>query len=88
MRHRPHKNLAIEAQKREVAKVKRSENGVILDPVTLTPDVRMTRMQELLEERRSWASKPDSPERGLALKAIAISLHQLGQAGNQPPDTA
>ena len=57
-------------------------------PVTLTPDVRMTRMQELLEERRSWASKPDSPERGLALKAIAISLRQLGQAGNQPPDTA
>jgi IMP dehydrogenase len=32
-----HKNLSIEEQKREVAKVKRSENGVILDPVTLTP---------------------------------------------------
>ena len=29
-----HKNLSIEAQKREVAKVKRSENGVIIDPVT------------------------------------------------------
>lgn len=33
-----HKNLDIAAQKREVAKVKRSENGVILDPVTLSPD--------------------------------------------------
>ena len=32
-----HKNLSIEAQKREVAKVKRSENGVILDPITLSP---------------------------------------------------
>ena len=32
-----HKNLSIEAQKREVAKVKRSEHGVILDPVTLCP---------------------------------------------------
>ena len=32
-----HKNLSIEAQKREVTKVKRSENGVILDPVTLSP---------------------------------------------------
>ena len=29
-----HKNLSVEAQKREVAKVKRSEHGVILDPVT------------------------------------------------------
>ena len=33
-----HKNLSIEAQKREVSKVKRSEHGVILDPVTLSPD--------------------------------------------------
>jgi IMP dehydrogenase len=32
-----HKNLSVEAQKREVAKVKRSEHGVILDPVTLSP---------------------------------------------------
>src|SRR4030066_1638295 len=32
-----HKNLSIEAQKREGSKVKRSENGVILDPVTLSP---------------------------------------------------
>lgn len=33
-----HRNLGIEAQCREVDKVKRSENGVILDPVTLGPD--------------------------------------------------
>src|SRR5437867_5222901 len=33
-----HKNMPIEAQGREVDKVKRSENGVILDPVTLRPD--------------------------------------------------
>jgi IMP dehydrogenase len=33
-----HKNLDVETQKREVAKVKRSENGVIQDPVTLSPD--------------------------------------------------
>ena len=32
-----HKNLTIEAQCREVRKVKRSENGVIPDPVTLAP---------------------------------------------------
>ncbi|MHC4985426.1 MAG: IMP dehydrogenase, partial [Planctomycetota bacterium] len=32
-----HRNLPIEAQAREVAKVKRSENGIINDPVTLPP---------------------------------------------------
>lgn len=33
-----HKNLSLEAQVREVDTVKRSANGVILDPVTLSPD--------------------------------------------------
>ncbi len=33
-----HKNLSPEVQAREVAKVKRSANGVIEDPVTLDPD--------------------------------------------------
>ncbi len=46
-----HKNLSIEAQKREVAKVKRSEHGVILDPVTLSPDEPVRRAQELMIEQ-------------------------------------
>ncbi len=33
-----HKNMSIEQQAAQVRKVKRSENGLILDPVTLTPD--------------------------------------------------
>src|SRR5215510_14935691 len=33
-----HKNLPIEAQRDEVDKVKRSESGMIVDPVTMTPD--------------------------------------------------
>ncbi len=33
-----HKNLAAEAQAREVFKVKRSENGVIIDPIVLPPE--------------------------------------------------
>jgi IMP dehydrogenase len=46
-----HKNLSIEAQKREVAKVKRSEHGVILDPVTLSPNEPVRRAQELMSEQ-------------------------------------
>ena len=46
-----HKNLSIEAQQREVAKVKRSEHGVILDPVTLTPAEPVRRAQELMNEQ-------------------------------------
>src|SRR6266567_1270975 len=33
-----HKNLSIPDQTREVDKVKRSENGIITDPITLPPD--------------------------------------------------
>ena len=43
-----HKNLAIETQCREVRKVKRSESGVILDPVTLGPDAPVARAQEVM----------------------------------------
>jgi IMP dehydrogenase len=46
-----HKNLNIAAQKREVAKVKRSENGVIQDPVTLSPDDLVERAQEVMNEQ-------------------------------------
>jgi IMP dehydrogenase len=46
-----HKNLSVEAQQREVAKVKRSEHGVILDPVTLSPGEPVRRAQELMNEQ-------------------------------------
>jgi IMP dehydrogenase len=46
-----HKNLTIEAQQREVTKVKRSENGVILDPVTLTPELPVSAALQLMNEQ-------------------------------------
>ena len=46
-----HKNLSVEAQRREVTKVKRSEHGVILDPVTLSPGQPVRRAQELMNEQ-------------------------------------
>jgi IMP dehydrogenase len=36
-----HKNMSIERQAEEVDKVKRSENGVIKDPITLTKDKKL-----------------------------------------------
>jgi IMP dehydrogenase len=46
-----HKNLTIEQQRREVAKVKRSENGVILDPVTLSPEEPVSKARDLMAEQ-------------------------------------
>jgi IMP dehydrogenase len=46
-----HKNLAVLDQQREVVKVKRSENGVILDPITLTPDQPVRKAQQLMSEQ-------------------------------------
>jgi IMP dehydrogenase len=46
-----HKNLSIEQQKIEVAKVKRSEHGVILDPVTLSPAEPVRTALELMNEQ-------------------------------------
>ncbi len=46
-----HKNLDIEAQKREVEKVKRSENGVILDPITLHPDDTICKARYVMEQQ-------------------------------------
>jgi IMP dehydrogenase len=44
-----HRNLSIEAQVAEVDKVKRSEAGMIVEPVTLTPDARVSDALELME---------------------------------------
>ena len=44
-----HKNLSIEAQAREVEKVKRSENGVITDPKTLPAQATVADAHQLME---------------------------------------
>ena len=45
-----HKNMPVEAQAREVQKVKRSENGVIIDPVTLGPEDTVGQARRLMRE--------------------------------------
>ncbi|GLR16786.1 inosine-5'-monophosphate dehydrogenase [Portibacter lacus] len=43
-----HKNMSIEAQTDQVRKVKRSESGMIIDPVTLGPDAKIGEAQQLM----------------------------------------
>ena len=45
-----HKNLNIVAQTREVDKVKRSENGVITDPITLPPDATVGTARQIMQQ--------------------------------------
>src|SRR5215210_5688827 len=45
-----HKNLSIENQAREVEKVKRSENGVIVDPITLPPTETIGKARRIMRE--------------------------------------
>src|SRR2546421_7709794 len=45
-----HKNLSVAQQTREVDKVKRSENGIITDPVTLPPDETVATARRLMEQ--------------------------------------
>ncbi len=45
-----HKNMSIERQAAEVDRVKRSESGMILNPITLTPDRPLRAALALMEE--------------------------------------
>ncbi len=47
-----HKNMSIEAQADEVDKVKRSENGVITDPFSLSPEHKLSDADELMGKFR------------------------------------
>ena len=47
-----HKNLSIEAQANEVDKVKRSESGMIVDPITMTPDQKIHEALEVMSRYR------------------------------------
>ena len=47
-----HKNMSIEAHASEVDKVKRSESGMIVDPVTVSPTARVAEALELMSKYR------------------------------------
>lgn len=43
-----HKNMSLDEQTREVDKVKRSENGIIVDPITLPPDATVGEARKIM----------------------------------------
>ena len=45
-----HKNMSIEMQSSEVKKVKRSESGMIIDPITLTKDKNVAHAKSLMSK--------------------------------------
>src|SRR3954453_12098542 len=47
-----HKNMSVAHQTREVDKVKRSENGIITDPVTLAPDETVGTARPLMDTHK------------------------------------
>jgi IMP dehydrogenase len=47
-----HKNLPVADQTREVDKVKRSENGIITDPITLPPDETVGTARRIMEQHK------------------------------------
>lgn len=47
-----HKNLTPAQQAKEIEKVKRAETGMIVDPITITADLRLQQALELMREHR------------------------------------
>jgi IMP dehydrogenase len=45
-----HKNMSVERQTEEVDKVKRSANGIIVDPVTLPPSATVAQAREIMQK--------------------------------------
>ncbi len=46
-----HRNMTLEAQAREVHRVKKYESGVVLDPITVTPDTTIRQVIDLTKAR-------------------------------------
>jgi IMP dehydrogenase len=47
-----HRNMAVDRQAEEVDRVKRSESGMIVDPVTISPDITLRQALEIMTKYR------------------------------------
>ena len=77
-----HKNLSVERQAREVEKVKRSENGVIVDPITLPPNATISQARQVM--RAYNVSGIPIVEEGFTV-AGPDQLPQRAKSNGKPP---
>ena len=79
-----HKNLTVENQAREVEKVKRSENGVIVDPITLPPAATIAQARRVMREYNvsgiPIVEEPAQPGEGAGISQI----HRMRNNGKPP----
>ncbi len=47
-----HRNMSIESQVKQVEMVKKAESGMIIDPVTIHPDQKVSEVRNLMEHYR------------------------------------
>src|SRR5216684_4957878 len=45
-----HRNMPVERQAEEVDRVKRSESGMIVDPITISPDITLRQALEIMNK--------------------------------------
>lgn len=78
-----HKNLTIEQQSLEVDRVKRSEHGVIVDPVTLPPHTRVADAIEIMDSR-NIGGVPITEESGKLLGILTRRDLRFLESGETP----
>jgi IMP dehydrogenase len=77
-----HKNMSIARQIEEVEKVKRSANGIILNPETLPPDATVGRAQEIMRKHNVSGlpiTTPDGRLRGILTRRDLRFLEDWNQ---------
>jgi IMP dehydrogenase len=79
-----HRSLTPDDQAREVAKVKRSENGVINDPITLGPQDDITRALQLMDEQNVSGFPVTADGRGRGKVVGILTRRDLKFFGGAP----
>ncbi|MEM9898033.1 MAG: IMP dehydrogenase [Pseudomonadota bacterium] len=68
-----HRNLSIETQAEQVRQVKRFESGMVVNPLTLTPDATLEEARSIMSERRiSGFPVVEDPDRNGVGKLVGI----------------
>src|SRR5205809_4567017 len=81
-----HRNLSIDAQVAEVDKIKRSESGMIVEPVTLPPDALVSDALELMA-RYHISGVPITDERGRLVGILTNRDLRFAPDTSQPVST-